>query len=945
MTPEMTPERRRQLEEIFHAALSRVESERIAFLADTCAGDDALRQQVESLLAQQASTGGILDRRALAAAAQMLSDTGASISILTGRRLGAYQVHERIGVGGMGEVYRARDTKLGRDVAIKILPRLFTSDPDRLARFEREARVLASLNHPHIGAIYGLEDADGVRALVLELVNGETLAARIARGAIPLPDALTITQQIADALDAAHEKGIVHRDLKPANIKITPDGHVKVLDFGLAKAAMTDGAGDLSRSQIVTVAGSFEGMILGTAAYMSPEQARGKPVDKRADIWALGVIVYEMLTGNPMFTGETASETMALVMTKAPDWSALPSNTPRRVRELLRRALTVDPRARLQSIGEARITIEEEIAHPQTESGALSKPRGLGKTALPWAATALLGVIALIAFWAPWRTASHPARTVRFDVFAPDGARIAPGHPLSPDGRTLAFVADSEGTPLIWVRPLDSSVAQPLPGTEGAAGIFWSPDSQYIGFFAQGRLKKVATRGGPPLLICNVERGPEGAWGTDNVILIGEIGEQPKGLMRVAAAGGQPTPATEFSGKESHHFPSFLPDGRHFLYLARSGPNYQEHLWYVGSLDAKERYPLPGLTGQLGAVTYSPTGHVLFVRGVTLMAQPFDLGRLELSGDAVPIAEQTTQTFPEFSVSSNGSLAYLNGGVDSELAWFDRTGRQLGLAGKRGQYRNPELSLDGKFVAFSRGQPPDLWVRDIERGLDTRLTSHAAADHTPIWSPDMRNLAFFSARQDGTLFVLAVGGMGEGTVLLESQIGPIPADWSRDGRHLIYQFDGDVWALPYPANNAKPVRVTQTRFRESNPRLSPDGQWIAYTSDQSGERADVYVQPFLQSGPQQQVSIAGGQTPRWSADGKELFYIAPDFGLMAVPIARAGSSLRVGTPIRLFQTRMSTGGLGRNYNVAADGRFLINVTTDLAAAPLTVVLNWDALLK
>jgi Tol biopolymer transport system component len=509
-------------------------------------------------------------------------------------------------------------------------------------------------------------------------------------------------------------------------------------------------------------------------------------------------------------------------------------------------------------------------------------------------------------------------------------------------------VADSGGTPLIWVRPLDSSAAQPLPGTEGASGIFWSPDSQHIGFFAQGQLKKVATRGGPPQMICNVERGTgsQGAWGTDDVILIGN--NLANVLMRVTAAGGQPTPATEVLSKERHHYPSFFPDGRHFLYVAVSGSQFQERLWYVGSLDSKERYPLPGLTGQAGEVTYSPTGHVLFVRGTTLIAQPFDLRRFELFGDAVPVAEQVIEPVPAFSISSNGSLAYLSGGVDSELAWFDRTGRRLGLAGPKGHYLNPELSPDGKFVAFTRGLPPDLWVRDIERGLDTRLTSHAAADYTPIWSPDMQTLAFFSQQERGTLFSLAVGVIGEGTSLLEGLFGATPADWSRDGHTIIYEYEGDVWALPDPAMDSKPLRVTQSSFRETNPRLSPDGRWIAYASNQSGEREDVYIQPFQQPGLQQPVSIAGGRTPHWSADGKELFYIAPDLWLMAVPIATVGTSLRVGTPIRLFPTGMSmhTGGLGRNYNVARDGRFLINVsTTDLSAAPITVVLSWDAALK
>ncbi len=447
-------------------------------------------------------------------------------------------------------------------------------------------------------------------------------------------------------------------------------------------------------------------------------------------------------------------------------------------------------------------------------------------------------------------------------------------------------------------------------------------------------------------MICS-ELGSSGTWGTDNVILIGRarLGQE-RPLLRVDAAGGQATPATEFSGKETHHrLPSFLPDGRRFLFAANSPNN--ELLWYVGSLDSKDRHPLTGLTGQLGVVKYSPTGHLVFVRGGTLMAQAFNLSRLELSGEAVPLANEVLDGFLAFSISSNGDLAFIRSGATSELTWFDRSGKPLGLAGPKGQYLNPELSPDDKFVAFSRGLPPDLWVRDIERGLTTQLTSHPAEDFTPIWSPNGRNVAFFSERGRGTVFALTVGVLGEDRLLMEDVNNAIPGDWSRDGQYLIYQSRGDVWALLHPeTGKSKPFLVTQSRFTETNPRLSPDGRWIAYTSDQSERHTDVYIQSFPQPGRLHQVSTAGGQTARWSADGKELFYIAPDFSLMAVPIAVVGSSLRVGTPVRLFQTRMFTGGLGRNYSVAADGRFLINVTTaDLAAVPITVILNWSAGLK
>jgi hypothetical protein len=560
-----------------------------------------------------------------------------------GTRLGSYDIAARIGVGGMGEVYRARDTNLGRDVAIKVLPDLFAHDPERLARFEREAHVLASLNHPNIAVIHDLKEVEGSKYLILELVEGDTLAERIARGPLPLDEALDIALQIAGALETAHERGIVHRDLKPANVKVTPEGRVKVLDFGLAKIYESPNTSpDVSHSPTLSAMHTGGGMILGTAAYMSPEQARGRTVDRRGDIWAFGCVLFEMLTGRQTFPSEeTVSDTLAGILKEEPGWNALPNDTPSKIRTLLERCLRKDVRRRLPDIAEARIEIEEARIEPRL---AAREPIVVQRRRYAWPAVAVVSLLAAAAL-AVWivLAPSPEADVVRFDVFAPEGAiplvidgrKIEVGEPLSPDGRTLAFVASTAGKRVIWVRSLDSTTARPLPGTEDAGRPVWSPDSQYIAFVAQGRLRKVAAAGGPPSQISN-EAGRDLAWGAANVIL---TGGQGKPLLVVPAAGGQPTPVTELGAKETtHDYPAFLPDGRHFIYMARHGGADPEEDWdlFVGSLDSKERKLLPGIHA---AVRYSPTGHLLFIRDGTLMAHPFNLNRLELTGEAFLVAE------------------------------------------------------------------------------------------------------------------------------------------------------------------------------------------------------------------------------------------------------------------------------------------------------------------
>ena len=856
----------------------------------------------------------------------------------------------------MGEVYRATDTKLKRQVAIKILPEAFAADADRVARFQREATTLASLNHPNIGGIHGLEEANGVTALVMELVEGEDLAQHIARGVIPIEEALTIACQIANALEAAHEQGIIHRDLKPANIKVRPDGKVKVLDFGLAKAIEATGSrANVSASPTITTPAMTQaGIILGTVAYMSPEQARGTTVDHRTDVWAFGCVLYEMLAGRQAFPNcETVSDTIAGILKGEPDWKALPSGIPAKIRSLLERCLRKDVRRRIHDIADARIEIEEARGEPEPAGVATAPPIASRRRAYrAW----MLGLVIVSAAALAFRAllpAAPDIRMVRFDVSGPEGSTVIAGQPLSPDGRKLAFAVRSGGTQRMWVRTLDSSSAQSLPGTEGASRVFWSPDSQHIGFSAQGQLKRVSAAGGPPIVIGTVAGSRDVAefwasWSSEDVILF-SVANAP--LLRVPAAGGEPSPAIDFAENETRHDnPDFLPDGRHFLYTAERPEGLR---LYVGDLESKDRHLLPGIHS---GARYSPTGHVIFLRDRTLMAQRFDLRRLTLSGDAFPISEQLlgATTAAPFSISSNGSLAYHLGGssVDSQLVWFDRSGNELGPAGPKGDYTNPELSPDGRHVAFGRGDPPNIWVRNIQNGIDTQFSFHRAREFTPIWSPDGQTIAFYSEQDQkvgtGTIYTRPFGSIGEDKRLVKSEVSIIPADWSRDGHYLAYISAGDVWVLRDPlSDNPKPQRVTQTAFTETNPRISPDGHWIAYESNQSGRHLEVHIQSFPQPGVKQQVSNGGGLQPRWKPDSEELFYVTPDFTtVMAVGIKPVGTSLSLEAPVSLFQARMHPRGLGRSYSVSADGRFLINVAVaDQGPAPIIVIHNWAASLK
>jgi eukaryotic-like serine/threonine-protein kinase len=891
------------------------------------------------------------------------------MSLALGAKLGPYEVLGPLGAGGMGEVYRASDTKLKREVALKVLPELFAGDAQRMARFEREAQVLASLNHSNIAHIHGLEESNGIRALVMELVEGQTLAERIGRApaARPMPaeEAAPLAKQIAEALEYAHDKGIVHRDLKPANIKLTPEGQVKVLDFGLAKALEGEtGEVNISTSPTISVAATRAGVLLGTAAYMSPEQAKGKAVDRRADIWAFGCVLFEMLAGKAAFDGETITDTLAAVVRAEPEWSQLPEKTPDAVRELLQRCLVKDPKQRLQAIGEARIALEKYLANPRGEPEAVlesarSKERVLAGVAAVCAAAAILFGILY------WDRAPERVHVVRSYIRAmPNSSFLFTGPPsgfaLSPDGLRVAYVAqNAEGKAMLWVRALDSLQAHALEGTQEATFPFWSPDSRYIGFFADGKLKKIEASGGPPLPLCDAVGARGGTWNQEGVILFTPTTIGP--IHRVSASGGTSTPVTTLDaskGESTHRWPYFLPDGRHFLYVAGSPFGIKEspiNAIVVGALDSTESKVL--MRTHSGAIYAS--GHIIFLRVNTLMAQPFDTKRLELTGDAFPVAdpvqEVETILLGEFSASEDGMLAYLEGtrGAHRQVIWVDRNGKKVGEVPGEDAYFGPRISPDGKKLAFTLGSPGfDIWTYDIARGVKTRLTfgsASAQANLYEVWSRDGQRIAYSSVRGGKYgLYVKSADGSGGEEVLLEgSKQLKYVSDWSPDGKSLAYQEAGQgnmtIQILPLNGEQ-KPYTFLQSQFSEILPVFSPDGKWVAYCSNESGEMK-VYVVPFPGPGGKWQVSPLGGYAPRWRRDGKEIFYISSDNKIMAAEVNGSASSFMVGNVKQLFDTRVVRVGVGP-FDVTADGqRFIIAYEPGESTAAVTLVTNWNAELR
>ncbi len=895
------------------------------------------------------------------------------MTIQAGKYLGPYEILAAIGAGGMGEVYRARDAKLGRDVALKVLPDAFARDAERMARFQREAKSLASLNHSNIAAIYGLEDSGATHALVMELVEGPTLADRIRSGAIPIEEALPIAKQIAEGLEYAHERGIVHRDLKPSNVKVTSDDAVKILDFGLAKTMVAETAlGDATTSPTLSAMATQTGVLLGTAAYMSPEQARGKVVDRRADIWAFGCVLYEMLTGKMVFGGGAVTDTLAAVLRAEPDWSRLPAGTPTRVRVLLQRCLQKDAKQRLQAIGDARISLDEVLsgAPDPTLVGMAQTAVPLWRRALPWA---LLGgaaiTIALLA-WAPWHAATLPAPAVvvRFQIPLPEKTTMTTTgtFALSPDGRELAFAAiGPDGVQRLWVRPLDSLEARPLPGSEAPQfpPFFWSPDSKYIAFDAGGKLKKIDISGGPAQTLCEVHGAAVGgSWNRDGVIIFAEV---PGVLMRVSSDGGSPSRLTimdSSQGETTQVLPVFLPDGRHFLYLRIYATPGKGGV-YVGSLDAKpEEQGSERLSPSVDS-DYTPSfdgSELLFVRDGTLMAQPFDPRRLELSGEALIVAEHvgTFGSLGFFSGSDNGVLVYRNGSQEQhlQLTWFDRQGKAVGTAGEPSDFLSAALSPDGARVAFSQfgTSRNGIWMLDVSRKTSTRFTFDPAVT-SPVWSPDGSRVVF-SSYTNGYLYQKLTSGAKDEEPLVKSSENKLATSWSRDGRFLLYtatdpKTKGDLWVLPF-GGDKKPVAFLRTEFDERDGHFSPDGHWVAYTSNESG-RNEIYIRAFSpdsvaapsDTGGKWLISTDGGTDPRWRGDGKELYYRGTGGRLMAVEIA-TNPTVRAGIPQVLFVVPPEGGpAQGSRWDVTSDGkRFLIPVG-ESTSTPFTVVQNWRAGLK
>ena len=852
----------------------------------------------------------------------------------------------------MGEVYRARDAKLDRFVAIKILPRLFADDPERRTRFEREARALAALNHPNIAQIYGAEETDGGVAIVMELVDGEDLAGRIASGPIPLDEALPIARQMAEGLEAAHHQGIIHRDLKPANIKLRPNGMVKLLDFGLAKVVDAAVAKDPSHAPTITSAELTDvGVILGTAAYMSPEQARGRAIDKRADIWAFGCIFFEMLTARRAFAGDNQSDVLAAILKEEPPLAMLPAPTPSAVRRLISRCLQKDPADRLRDIGDARLEIRDaESGADGREAARLTGRPARWRETLAWAVASLM---ALTTAWVVTRPAPRPSE-IRVEVATAPPTASPLSTAISPDGQSLAFVGLSGSESRLWVRTMRSDSPRALDGTEGAESPFWSPDSKSIGFFAEGALKRIDVDGGSVRTLANAAGGTDGSWGTQNVILFAGRGHP---ISRVPAEGGETTVVSGLK-RGSNFSPQFLPDGRRFLYYLRASA--EQRGVYVGDLEATP--PDRRLVDSDAGAVYASSGHLLFVRKGTLFAQRFDSDRLTVAGDPFPVAEGVTTSTGQFvhtvSVSTTGSIAYRRNAAlgQRQFVWFDRSGKELQrLGGPSSILNQPSLSRDGERVVYYRGQNSnvDVWAMDTRRGAVSRLTSDPADDVMAVISPDGARIVF-SSNRSGTLelYSMAVSSTAAEELLFSDGTFKTPTDWSWDGRFLLFTTEGakrslDIWALPMTGER-KPFPVVRSAdFAEQGAQFSPDGNWVAYQSNESG-RSEIYVQPFPGPGEKVPVSTTGGSQARWRKDGSELFYVARNGDLVAVPIRLSSRNQPpvIGAPTKLFTPEIAAMDFGdgrHQYMVSADGqRVLVATLSTPPSAPISLILNWKA---
>ena len=1003
----MTDERWRRVKALFQAAVERPAGERAAFLAAATGDDTALRREVESLLTSDTSDASFLDRLPVASASVLAdplatratSDPTRSHPVLAaGRRVGLYEIVAPLGAGAMGEVYRARDTKLHRDVALKVLPERFALDPDRSARFTREAHLLATLNHPNIATIYDLEESGpstgsgqaAVQALVLELIEGPTLADRIALGPIPVEEALTIARQMADALEAAHEKGIIHRDLKPANIKIADSGVVKVLDFGLAKVWDGGPQSGISASQKLTVTDLGERTVLGTPAYMSPEQARGQPLDRRTDIWSFGCVLYEMLTGREPFAGDTVSDTLAAILEREPDLTKLPGDTPVPIRRLLRRCLEKDRRRRLDSASDARLEIEDAIASPAADT--LAPAAMPSRRVMPAAIAALLVVIAAPAAWILMRPAPPVPVPARFAIVPPPGlplnvSGLARDLALSLDGRSLVYRAggtNTSGSPLM-VRAIDRLDAQPVADVTNAYAPFFSPDNRWIGFFENTDLKKVSIAGGPAITLCQFSGRPLGAsWGDDNTITFA-TNAPGTDLWRVSADGGEPTMVTTTDAARpegTYSFPSVLPDGRGVLFTIATASEADHS---VAVLDLKTRQRKTLIRGGSDA-HYAETGHLIFAASGALRAVRFDLVRLEVLGDPVTVVDRV-MTKPSgaanYAVSREGTLAYIGAGVSEmtaprALLWVDRKGREEPTGAPPRAYGTPRLSPDGTRVAAEiYGPSTDIWIWDFARETLRRLTFEPSGNGMSVWTPDGRQIIYESGRT-GAPSVYRQAADGTGTIerLSTTETPQWTTSITPDGKWLsgfelqprsaanvfflpLTRAVGRPGSTPAPLDQARgrpgvesPVdELAETRFRGDMADFSPNGRYFAYASDESG-RSEIYVRPFPRvDNGRWQVSTAGGTRPVWARSGRELFYLDASNSLTAVAVGTSGPTFSFGSPAKVFEAKYAEPNPSRHYDVSADGqRFLMLKPTDTGepnATPLSMVVveHWFEELK
>jgi Tol biopolymer transport system component len=884
--------------------------------------------------------------------------------MVKGQKLGPYEILDKLGEGGMGEVYRAHDGKLHRDVAIKILPEPFAGDAERAARFEREAQALATLSHPNIAIIHGFEESPsigpgqaGIKALILELVEGPTLADRIAPGSLAAAEALPIARQIALGLEAAHARGIVHRDLKPANVKVRPDGTVKILDFGLAKLQEVASVAD---SPTVASGGTHAGVVMGTPAYMSPEQARGHSVDKRADIWAFGCVLFEMLTGQQVFSGSNLTDTLAAVVTKDPAWNALPASTPPAIRRILRRCLEKDPDKRLHDVADARIEIDEALAGGEP-STAVAVGLASRRERLAWVAAVTLGAafVAAVLVIVARPPVTEPPVT-RLEVTTPPTADPL-SFALAPDGRQLVFVATADTTSKLWLRRFDQTDALPLAGTDDASYPFWSPDSRSIGFFAGGKLKRVDASGSVPQVLADAPAGRGGAWNSDGVIVFAPMNSG--GLMRVAATGGPPTVVTQPThSANSHRWPQFLPDGRHFLLLVGLGDPSTRGV-FVASLDDAR---LERVVDHETAALFAPPHWLLFASQGQLTARRFDPARFTLGGEPIlvepNVGADAAGYLAAFSVAPTGVVALRSSAASRrQLVWFDRGGNQLATVGSPDEHAMaaPALSPIGGQIAMYRAPEgnTDVWLIDVQRQFSSKVTFDSAVDGSPVWSADGRTIIFRSIRGGASdLYRTPANRSGSDQVLLATPENKSPLDVSRDGHYLLFTTQSaktgvDLMALPLTGDE-KPFPVVHTNHDEVEGQFSPDGRWIVYVSNESGAN-EVYAQPFPGPGDRLRVSTAGGAHPRWRLDGGEVFYVTPDNHLMAATVRVSEGSLDISAPAQLFRVRFATGtninlaaGLQRpQYAVAPDGRFLINTAVDDSTPrPIRVLLNWPSAL-